>query len=150
DCDVLIVGGGLVGSALAAALAGTQVTTVLVEARDPSTLEQPSFDGRVTALARGSQRILTGLGAWEALATEAEPILSIHVSERGRFGAARIRADEEGVSALGFTVENRSLGQALWERIERAERCTIMARSALQHFIAAADGVTAEIATGAG
>src|SRR5690606_5780016 len=43
-CDVLIVGGGLVGSALAAALAELPLSTVLVEARDPATLEQPSFD----------------------------------------------------------------------------------------------------------
>ncbi|MBN1237086.1 MAG: 2-octaprenyl-6-methoxyphenyl hydroxylase [Gammaproteobacteria bacterium] len=145
DCDVLIVGGGLVGSALAAALADTEVRTVLVEARDPAVLEQPSFDSRVTALARGSQRILSGLGVWDALAPDAEPILSIHVSERGRFGAARIRADEEGVPALGFTLENRSLGRALWERIAAAERCTVVAPASMTRFTSDEDGVTAEI-----
>jgi 2-octaprenyl-6-methoxyphenol hydroxylase len=64
DCDVLIVGGGLVGSTLALALAELPLEVVLVEAYDPTTLEQPSFDARVTALANGSRRILEALGVW--------------------------------------------------------------------------------------
>jgi 2-octaprenyl-6-methoxyphenol hydroxylase len=134
DCDVLIVGGGLVGSALAVALAPLPLRTVLVEARDPSRLEQPSFDARVTALANGSARILRGLGLGDALDADAEPILSIHISERGRFGAARIRADEEGVPALGYTIENRSLGRALWERLRAAPACSILAPATLKSF----------------
>jgi 2-octaprenyl-6-methoxyphenol hydroxylase len=134
DCDVLIVGGGLVGSALAAALAPLPLRTVLVEALDPARLEQPSFDARVTALANGSARILRGLGLGDALDADAEPILSIHISERGRFGAARIRADEEGVAALGYTIENRSLGRALWERLRSASGCSILAPATLRGF----------------
>jgi 2-octaprenyl-6-methoxyphenol hydroxylase len=147
ECDVLIVGGGLVGSALAAALAELPIRTVLVEARDPRLLEQPSFDSRVTALARGSERILSALGAWEALQRDAEPITSIHVSERGRFGAARIRAEEEGVPALGYTIENRSLGQALWGRIAGAKCCRVIAPARLQRFEFDGDGVVAHVAT---
>lgn len=113
DCEVLIVGGGLVGSALAAALDAAGCRAVLVELRDPSRLEQPSFDARVTALANGSQRILAALGVWQGLVRDAEPIRTIHVSERGRFGTVRIDARDEGVAALGYTVENRRLGEAL-------------------------------------
>ena len=111
--DVLIVGGGLAGSALAYALAQTGLSTVVVETRDPSQLGQPSFDGRATALANGSQRILNSLGLWDEVSQDAEPIQTIHISERGRFGAARINARDEGVPALGFTLENRILGAAL-------------------------------------
>lgn len=136
DCDVLIVGGGLVGSALAVALAPLPLRTVLVEAQDPGRLEQPSFDGRVTALANGSARILRGLGLGDALEADAEPILSIHISERGRFGAARIRAVEEGVAALGYTIENRCLGAALWERLRAAPACSILAPATLRGFTA--------------
>lgn len=114
DCDVLIVGGGLVGSLLANALSGLPLDVVLVEARSVHTLSQPSFDGRATALANGSQRVLEQLGLWDAIRPEAQPIRYIHIGERGRFGAARISAREEGVAALGFTVENRVLGAALW------------------------------------
>ncbi|HUF73585.1 MAG TPA: 2-octaprenyl-6-methoxyphenyl hydroxylase [Gammaproteobacteria bacterium] len=117
DCDVLIVGGGLVGSLLANALSGLPLRVVLVEARSVESLEQPSFDGRATALANGSQRVLEQLGLWESIRGEAQPIRHIHIGERGRFGAARIDAREEGVSALGYTVENRKLGAALWQAL---------------------------------
>ena len=92
DCDVLIVGGGAVGSALACALADLPLRVVLVEAREPQLLAQPSFDARVTALANGSQQILAGLDLWPELKGHTEAIRSIHISERGRFGAARIDA----------------------------------------------------------
>jgi 2-octaprenyl-6-methoxyphenol hydroxylase len=127
DCDVLIVGGGAAGSALACALAELPLDVVLVEAERARTLEQPSFDARVTALANGSQRILAALRLWPELEGFSEAIRLIHISERGRFGAARITAAEEGVPALGYTVENRVLGRVLWERLERAPRFTLLA-----------------------
>jgi 2-octaprenyl-6-methoxyphenol hydroxylase len=127
DCDVLIVGGGAVGSALACALAELPLDTVLVEAHEVRLLEQPSFDARVTALANGSQRILASLGLWGELEGYAEAIRAIHISERGRFGAARIDAKAEQVRALGYTVENQTLGRVLWERLGRAPRFTALA-----------------------
>lgn len=145
ECDVLIVGGGLVGSTLAAALAEVPLTTVLVEARDPSKLEQPSFDARVTALANGSQRILDGLGLWRMIAGEAEPIRSIHISERGRLGNALIRAEQEGVAALGYTVENRLLGAGLWDRLREAEYCVTLAPATLAAVDVGSDRVRASV-----
>ena len=146
ECDVLIVGGGLVGSALAHALCSIPVNVALVESRDPSRLEQPSFDGRVTALANGSQRILAQLDLWAALQASAQPIRSIHIGQRGRFGAARIEAREEGVAALGFTIENRVLGEVLWRRLAAAGpefRC--FAPATLTSFDAHADSVSAQV-----
>lgn len=145
-CDVLVVGGGLVGSALALALDAAGLRTVLVEARDPAALEQPSFDSRATALANGSQRILTALGLWDALRDHAAPIRTIHIGEQGRFGAARIRADEEGVDALGHTIENRVLGQILWQRLEQTRRFECLAPATLNAFRAEGDAVRATVA----
>jgi 2-octaprenyl-6-methoxyphenol hydroxylase len=127
DCDVLIAGGGAVGSALACALAELPLDVVLVEAQQPELLAQPSFDARVTALANGSQQILSGLGLWRDLAGYVEAIRTIHISERGRFGAARLRAPEENVPALGYTVENQTLGRVLWERLQRSQRLKVLA-----------------------
>lgn len=126
DCDVLIAGGGAVGSALACALAELPVSVVLVESRAAQLLEQPSFDARVTALANGSQQILAGLDLWSELEGYTEAIRSIHISERGRFGAARINASEEHVPALGYTVENQSLGRVLWQRLQRSQRLAVL------------------------
>jgi 2-octaprenyl-6-methoxyphenol hydroxylase len=127
DCDVLIAGGGAVGSALACALGELPLDVVLVEAQQVQLLAQPSFDARVTALANGSQQILSGLGLWRDLAGYVESIRSIHISERGRFGAARIEARQEHVPALGYTVENQTLGRVLWERLQRSARLTVLA-----------------------
>ena len=127
DCDVLIAGGGAVGSALACALGELPLDVVLVEAQQVQLLAQPSFDARVTALANGSQQILSGLSLWRDLAGYVESIRSIHISERGRFGAARIAAREEHVPALGYTVENQTLGRVLWERLQRSARLTVLA-----------------------
>jgi 2-octaprenyl-6-methoxyphenol hydroxylase len=145
ECDVLIVGGGAVGSALACALAELPLDVVLVEALETAKLEQPSFDQRTTALANGSQKILSGLGVWPALKGHTEAIRTIHVSERGRFGAARIDADHEGVAALGYTVENAALGRALWERLSRAPRLTIIAPARVTRLTTAVEEVSAVI-----
>ena len=145
DCDVLIVGGGLVGSLLANALSGLPLDVVLVEARDVRSLAQPSFDGRATALANGSQRILEQLGLWDDVRLEAQPIRHIHIGERGRFGAARISAGDEGVPALGYTVENRVLGAALWEPLRRAPRFRCLSSAAVVDFDCSADFVAARV-----
>ncbi len=120
--DLAIVGGGMVGACLALALADTLAATgrkvVLLEATPPDTGQSPSFDGRTSALSNGSRRILTTLGVWEAVATQAAPIHRIHISDRGRFGAARIDAKEQGLEAMGYVVPNRALGAALWARLQ--------------------------------
>ena len=145
QCGVLIVGGGAVGSALACALAELPLDVVLVEALETATLEQPSFDQRTTALANGSQKILAGLGVWPALKGHTEAIRTIHVSERGRFGAARIDADDEGVPALGYTVENAALGRALWERLSRAPRLRTIAPARVTRLETGADEAAAVV-----
>ncbi len=116
-CDVLIVGGGMVGATLAVALGELGLEVIIAEAHSGAGEQSTSFDSRVTALANASQRVLQGLALWPAVAKQAEPITSIHVSERGRFGFSRIAAEEEGVAALGYTLENRVLGQALQDRL---------------------------------
>lgn len=145
--DVAIIGGGLAGSALAHALSATPLSVTLVEARDPSQLQQPSFDDRATALANGSKRILETLGLWDRVGAEAQPIESIHISERGRFGAARILADEEGVVALGYLLENRILGAALWDSLSRAERFTAVAPARLRSLDPGPDSVAVRAET---
>jgi 2-polyprenyl-6-methoxyphenol hydroxylase-like FAD-dependent oxidoreductase len=127
EVDVIIVGGGLVGSVLAMALQSLPLRCALIEARDPRVLAQPSFDDRSTALAEGSRRILDGLGLWSSLVGQAEPINCIHVCERGRFGAARLRAGDHGVAALGYTWQNRVVGQVVWDALSAAPRLTTLA-----------------------
>ncbi|HEX4151500.1 MAG TPA: 2-octaprenyl-6-methoxyphenyl hydroxylase [Steroidobacteraceae bacterium] len=115
--DIAIVGGGMVGASLAAALENLDVKTALIEAVPVDAASQPSFDERTTALSNGSRRILETLGVWAAVSGDATPIRKVHVSDRGHFGFARIDAAEQGLRSLGSVVPNRSLGSALWSRL---------------------------------
>jgi 2-octaprenyl-6-methoxyphenol hydroxylase len=133
DCDIAIAGGGMVGLSLAAALAELPLKVVVIEPVAAEADHQPSFDARTTALSGGSRRVLEGIGVWPAVATAATPIRRIHVSERGSFGMARLTAEEQGVAALGYTVENRRLGTALRERcaaISSLRMCSSSVREA--------------------
>ena len=116
--DVAIVGGGMVGSSLAVALRPLGLKVALIEAVPHDAASQPSFDERTTALSNGSRRILETLAVWGEVSGAATPISRIHVSDRGRFGFARIDAAEQGLPAMGYVLANRSLGHALWSRIQ--------------------------------
>src|SRR5271170_5261908 len=118
--DIAIVGGGMVGASLAVALEGLDLRVALIEAVPHDAALQPSFDERTTALSNGSRRILETLGVWPAVSPFATPISKIHVSDRGRFGFARIDAAEQNLVAMGYVVPNRSLGEALWAPLTRA------------------------------
>ena len=113
-----IVGGGMVGASLALALQDcarqSGWTIRLIEAQPPVKGGwQPSYDNRSTALSHGSRRLFERLGVWADLAKRAEPIRQIHVSDRGHPGSARMYAEQEGVPALGYIVENAWLGEVL-------------------------------------
>lgn len=111
--DVVIAGGGMIGTSLALALAQLDLRIAVVEAvaRDEDT--QPSFDDRSTTLSRSTQRTFEALGLWPQIAAASTPIRHIHVSDKGRFGFSHIDAEEQGVEALGFVVFNRVLGSVL-------------------------------------
>ncbi len=120
--QLAIVGGGLVGASLALALQdgakarGWQIA--LVEPFAPGDAYQPSYDARSSALSYGSRQIFDRLGLWPTLAERAEPILQIQVSERGRLGAARLSAEDQGVPALGYVLENAWMGHCLWHALD--------------------------------
>ncbi len=124
--DLLIVGAGMVGASLLCALQPAirkqGLKVAVIEAfplPDRSgDLSQPSYDARSTALSWGSSNILRKIGVWDQLRSRVTPIERIHVSDKGHFGSVRMAADEYGVEALGYVVENSWLGQVLLRRIE--------------------------------
>ncbi|RDE18180.1 2-octaprenyl-6-methoxyphenyl hydroxylase [Motiliproteus coralliicola] len=135
NCDIAIVGGGMVGAALALALAKGQqagqksaespLKIVVFEAFEmPQQSDQPlqpSYDARSTALSLGTRHLFERLGVWSSLAPSACPIRHIRVSDKGHFGAVRLDADKENVSALGYVVENRSLGRVLMQPLQQPD-----------------------------
>ena len=120
EYDLAIVGGGLIGGSLACALSGTGLKVALVEAVAADAAQQPSYDERVIALSWGSRRIFEGIGIWDRIAPEAEPILKVHICERGRCGFARLDYLDLGVEALGYVTPARAMGAAIRARLGTA------------------------------
>ena len=148
EYDLLIVGGGLVGASLAAALAPLPLKIAVVEAVAFGSLNQPSFDDRITAVSYGSRRIFESMGIWSKLAPEAGPIRHIHVSDRGRFGVTRLHAEEARVDALGYVVPNRAIGRVLGEFIAAQKNIEMLAPAKLESFTLGETGVEAVIEAG--
>ncbi|MFW1678084.1 2-octaprenyl-6-methoxyphenyl hydroxylase [Pontibacter sp. JAM-7] len=119
--DLVIIGGGMVGASLACALLPASerlgLKIAVIEAHpmpQADSLEyQPSYDARATALAYGSRSIYEAMGVWPALSQHLAPIEHIHVSDRGQFGTAHLRASDEQLPALGYVIENHWLGSVL-------------------------------------
>ena len=85
NSDLIIVGGGLNGPALALAAAQAGFTVTIIDSLRLDTRKSPKFDGRSYALAHASMRLLRGLGIWSDLADKAQPMLEIKVTD-GRAG----------------------------------------------------------------
>jgi 2-octaprenyl-6-methoxyphenol hydroxylase len=139
--DVAIVGGGMVGASVALALSQAGVSTLLVEGMAPGA-GQPSFDDRTTAIGNASRRIFTALGVWDELAPHATPIRTIHVSDAGRFGFARLVANEQGIDAFGYVIPNRNIGTVLWHHLRQAANIRLRVPARPQDIDIGTDAVT--------
>ncbi|SDX47935.1 2-octaprenyl-6-methoxyphenol hydroxylase [Ruegeria halocynthiae] len=118
--DILIVGGGLNGPALALALAQTGHSVTVIDALAEKVRKNAAFDGRAYALALASQRLLDAVGVWKRVEEHAQPMLEIKVTD-GHAGAGPspffMHFDhaeiEEG--PMGYMVEDRHLRRAFLE-----------------------------------
>jgi len=121
DFDIIIVGGGAVGAALACALNNSKLKIAVIEAVSPNSEIQPSYDDRGLSISLSSKNILDNLGLWQDISPHSNPIKHIHVSDQHHFGFVRMDADSMSVPALGHIVLARELGKALMKTIEAAD-----------------------------
>lgn len=124
ECDIAIIGGGMVGTSLASLLAASQpqLRIALLEAQPFAQADelhfQPSFDARSTALSYGTAKVLRELGVWQHLQQHLTPIAQVHVSDRGHFLGGVIDAAENNLDAVGYVVENAWLGKVLLAQVQ--------------------------------
>src|SRR2546429_9053872 len=131
DYDVVMLVAGLVGMALAFALARHGFGVALLERSALAAFEGPAgaedWDQRVYAVSPGSAEFLRGLGAWQRLAADRiAPIELMDVHGDGG-GAIAFSAYELGERALAWIVENRELSSALVESVRRADGIDVLA-----------------------
>src|SRR4051812_45089172 len=131
--DVIILGGGLIGLTLAVALDRHGLSSIVVDPADPEAIAAPTFDGRATAIASASWRMLEAIGVAARLEGEGCPINSIRVSEGLEPGGIVFEAAADDPTSLsgtgdplGIMVENRRLRSVLREAAEAAGRTTLM------------------------
>ena len=133
EFDVLIVGAGMVGSTLAAALAHTPLRVGLIEARDLSQGVGP--DGRASALALGTVWMLDQLGAWPQMQSlGVSPIHQIQVCDGEQVGLCCLDREAIQVEALGYIVENRVTQLGLAEVIAAAPNIQVISPVQVQGF----------------
>lgn len=151
DFDVVIVGGGLVGISLALALGRITPTpprVALIESHDYQLQDLPSFDARTVALSYSSRQIFAALGLWQAIIDAGvAPIQIIHISDQGHPGMTRLSAQEQGVDALGYVVENRVLGQTLLAALQQVAHVTMIAPAQVMAVKVTANQARVEIDT---
>ena len=149
SADVVLIGGGLVGASLAIALSGSGLSVLMIEGVSPESARQPSFDDRTTALGNGSRKILESLGVWSKIASQVAAIRRIHVSDAGRFGFARLDADEHDLEAFGYVVTNRDLGAALQARLLQLPDLHLQRPATCTQIETVADGMRVHTDAGA-
>lgn len=122
DCDVAVVGGGMVGMATACLLLREGFSVALIESRDPPVFDEENpVSLRASAISPGSQSILSHAGAWRIVEERRHcPYRSMHVEESGDGKPAELEfaAAEFGLERLGTIIENDSIEEALWQVLE--------------------------------
>lgn len=134
--DIVVAGGGMIGSACALALTRKGFSVALVDRQAPQALHgDDEMELRVSALSRASERLLRNLRAWEAIArVRVSPYSRMHVWDKGserdqhdgvQFDAADL-ADELDGPVLGHIVENRLIQHSLWQCLEADPNAVLM------------------------
>jgi 2-octaprenyl-6-methoxyphenol hydroxylase len=146
--DVLIVGGGFVGGALALALAKVGLTSVVIEAAKPESQRAADFDGRASAIALTSRRLLTAIGVWDEVAAEAEAIREIRVADAGSPLFLHYHHRDVGREPFGHMLENRTLRFGLARCLAASDRVRLLAPARLAGLDRDRAGVEARLAGG--
>ncbi len=149
DAAVLIVGGGLVGAALALALRDTPLSVLLLEAHAPDFSWPPdSHDSRIYALSGASWRLLDRTGAWQRM--DAGRLQAVETMRIFGDGGAELRFDalEAGLDQLACIIESRELQRALWQALQDCPNVQILAPASPQGLSVEAEAATLVLSDG--
>ena len=146
--DVLVIGGGLAGGTLSLALAGSGLSVACVDREDPSLWTAPTFDGRASAIAISSKRVLDAVGIWGIIENETAPIKDIRVADGHSPLFLHYDHSELGGEPFGFMVENRSIRKALQVLLPAEKKIHHFAPAEVSELVRGADQVSATLNDG--
>jgi 2-octaprenyl-6-methoxyphenol hydroxylase len=147
---IVIVGGGLVGGALAVGLARHGVTCTLIDKLAPGDGISPTFDGRASAISASGQKLLEAIGLWPHLEAHAQPILDIRVSDGPSLLFLHYDHRDLGEGPLGYMVENRHLREAIAKAVtQHRNLLQVIAPGAVRGLTQDADTATVQMSEGA-
>lgn len=148
QADVLLIGGGLVGGTLACGLALGGLSVIVVDAQDPLAGLEAAFDGRASAIALSSQRVLDGLGLWPQMEAGTAPIKEIRVSDGDSLFFLHYDRQDVGAEAFGYMVENRSIRRAMASRFRDFDNLNLLAPATIATLQRNPGDVRARLADG--
>ena len=134
---IVIIGGGPVGLVLALSLQRNAIPVTVLEALPQGGGYQ---DGRALALSDGTRQVLMQLGVWQGLAEKATPINAIHISQQKGLGRSILKAEEQGLPALGYVVSYGDLMRAL-DAQAQATQLSVVYQAPVSNLDMQADGV---------
>ena len=147
QADIIILGGGLVGLALAAALDSSGLRVIVVDPADPEERKGAAYDGRTTAVSSSSMRMLGATGVLDHLSQPGCPIQAIRVADGLAPGALTFEPGADG-EPLGVMHENRSLRAALLARAEAGAGIDLRWKSPTAEVRREEHGATVRLASG--
>ncbi len=147
NTDVLILGGGLVGTTLATALDAHGVSATVVDPADPAVTLSPGSDGRASAVASASHRLLDAIGVGERLRGQGCDIRSIRVSDGLKPGKLDFTPAPDA-PPLGTMYENKLLRRTLHEAASAAPLVQLRMQTRATEVVRDSTGVHATLSTG--
>ncbi len=146
--DILIVGGGLVGAVAARALSNSGLSVIVVDGQDPSLATAVAFDGRASAVAAASKRLLTAIGIWPYLENDVSPILDIRVADGASPMFLHYDHEDVGVGPLGYLAENRHIRCAALSALKNDPNIIFLAPMRVEELVRYSNLVTATLSDG--
>ena len=138
--EVAIVGGGMVGGALALGLAQQGFAVTVIDKQTPAPFDASAPpDVRISAISAASVELLRGLGVWESIeAMRCHPYRQLETWEWENAHVV-FDARELKLPLLGYMVENNVLQRALWEALDAHPQVTLRVPSSLRSIDFQAD-----------